>query len=101
MHHDVMALVEGGYSGQEIIDAFVNVYGERVLMEPEKRGFNLAGWFMPFVALGGGTALVIALLRRWRHPAPAAEPESVAQLPVSATTDELKRLDQLVRRDDE
>lgn len=100
MHHDVMALVEGGYSGQEIIGAFVNVYGERVLMEPEKRGFNLAGWFMPFVALGGGTALVIALLRRWRHAPPATEPEPVATLPVHATSDELERLDHLVRRDD-
>jgi len=71
-----------------------------VLMEPEKRGFNLAGWYMPFVALGGGTALVIALLRRWRHPAPAGDPERVAELPVNATTDELARLDQLVHRDD-
>ncbi len=100
MHRDVMALVEGGYSGQEIIGAFVTVYGERVLMEPEKRGFNLAGWYMPFVALGGGTALVIALLRRWRHPAPNAAPARVAELPVNATTDELARLDQLVHRDD-
>jgi len=100
MHHDVMALVAGGYSGQEIIDAFVHVYGERVLMEPEPRGFNLAGWFMPFVALGGGAAVVVALLRRWRHPASEPAPESVAALPVNATPDELARLDRLVRRDD-
>jgi cytochrome c-type biogenesis protein CcmH len=99
MHHDVMALVAGGYSGQEIINAFVGVYGERVLMEPERRGFNLAGWYMPFVALGGGTALVIALLKRWRRP--AEEPASVTTLPVNATPAELSRLDQLVRHDDE
>jgi cytochrome c-type biogenesis protein CcmH len=99
MHHDVMALVDGGYSGQEIINAFVGVYGERVLMEPERRGFNLAGWYMPFVALGGGTALVIALLKRWRRP--AEEPAPVTTLPVNATPDELSRLDHLVRHDDE
>ena len=29
MHRDVIALVEGGYSAQEIIDAFVETYGER------------------------------------------------------------------------
>lgn len=98
MHHDVMALVAGGYSAQEIINAFVSVYGERVLMEPGKRGFDLTAWVMPFVALGGGTALVIALIRRWRQP--AAEPESVRTLPMNATADELSRLDKLVRHDD-
>ncbi|HEY7895333.1 MAG TPA: cytochrome c-type biogenesis protein CcmH [Gemmatimonadaceae bacterium] len=98
MHHDVMALVAGGYSAPEIITAFVGVYGERVLMEPGRRGFDLTAWVMPFVALGGGTALVVALLRRWRHP--AAEAASVTELPVTATPDELSRLDQLVRHDD-
>lgn len=99
MHHDVMALVAGGYSAREIINAFVNVYGERVLMEPERRGFNLVGWYMPFVALGGGAALVIALLKRWRQL--AEEPAPVTTLPVNATPDEMSRLDQLVRHDDE
>ena len=37
------ALVQGGYSAQEIIDAFVDTYGERVLMAPRKSGFNLVG----------------------------------------------------------
>ena len=98
MHHDVMALVAGGYPAQDIINAFVNVYGERVLMEPTKRGFDLTAWVMPFVALGGGTALVVTLLRRWRRA--AAEPAAVTALPVAATPDELSRLDQLVRHDD-
>ena len=98
MHHDVMALVAGGYPAQDIINAFVNVYGERVLMEPTKRGFDLTAWVMPFVALGGGTALVVTLLRRWRRA--AGEPAAVTTLPVTATPDELSRLDQLVRHDD-
>lgn len=98
MHHDVMALVAGGYSAQEIINAFVGVYGERVLMEPGRRGFDLTAWITPFVALGGGTALVVALVRRWRHPASEGAP--VTTLPVTATPDELSRLDHLVRHDD-
>ena len=44
MHGDVLALVEGGYDAQEIIDAFVGAYGERALMAPSKSGFNLVGW---------------------------------------------------------
>ena len=40
MHRDVMALVEGGYWAQEIIDAFVETYGERALMAPNKVGLQ-------------------------------------------------------------
>lgn len=97
MHQDVMALVAGGYTGPEIIKAFVDTYGERVLMEPEMRGFNLAGYFLPFVALAGGVVLVITLLRRWYRPdgTPA-----VRTLPIEATPEELAKLDALVRHDD-
>lgn len=98
MHRDVMSLVAGGHSAQEIIDAFVGVYGERVLMEPKKTGFNLAGYVAPFAALGGGGALIIALLRRWKRPAAASE--SVTQLPVEGTPEEMAKLEAMVRRDD-
>lgn len=98
MHRDVMALVAGGYGAQEIIDAFQQVYGERVLMAPRKEGFNLVGYFMPFVALGGGAALIVAILRRWHRP--AEQGASVQQLPVEASPDELAKLEDLVRRDD-
>lgn len=98
MHRDVMSLVAGGYPAQDIMNAFVHTYGQRVLMEPEKRGFNLAGYFMPFVALGGGIALVIALIRRWQRP--AGEGASVQRLPVEATPDELAKIDALIRKDE-
>jgi cytochrome c-type biogenesis protein CcmH len=98
MHRDVMALVAGGYDAQEIINAFQGVYGERVLMAPRKEGFNLVGYFMPFVALGGGAALIMAILRRWHRP--AAESASVQQLPVEGSPEELAKIEDLVRRDD-
>src|SRR5690348_6775024 len=68
MHRDVMALVAGGYTAQDIIDAFVGVYGERVLMAPPAEGFNLLGWMAPFIALGGGAIVIVALLRTWHRP---------------------------------
>ncbi|HET7550380.1 MAG TPA: cytochrome c-type biogenesis protein CcmH [Gemmatimonadaceae bacterium] len=98
MHRDVMALVNGGHSAQEIIDAFVGVYGERVLMEPKKEGFNLTGYITPFAALGGGAALIVALLRRWKRP--EAAPASVTTLPVEGTPEEMARLDELLHKDD-
>lgn len=99
MHKDVMALVAGGHSAQEIIDAFVGVYGEKVLMAPERTGFNWAGYLTPFAALAGGGALVVALLKRWQRPA-AAGP-GVKPLPVEASPDELAKLEALVRSDNE
>ena len=56
MHRDVLSLVEGGYSAQEILDAFVQTYGERALMSPKREGFNWAGYLVPFAALGAGAA---------------------------------------------
>jgi cytochrome c-type biogenesis protein CcmH len=98
MHRDVMALVAGGYDAREIMDAFQGVYGERVLMAPRKEGFNLVGYLMPFAALGGGAALIMAILRRWHRP--VAERGSVQQLPVEASPEELAKIEDLVRRDD-
>lgn len=97
MHRDVMALVAGGHSAQEILDAFVGVYGERVLMAPKKEGFNWAAYLVPFAALGGGAALVTALVRKWGREAP--EPAAVTSLPVDATPEELARLNAAVRND--
>jgi cytochrome c-type biogenesis protein CcmH len=102
MHRDVIALVEGGYSGEEIIDAFVDTYGEVALMAPTREGFNWAGYLVPFGALAAGGAALVTVLRRMQrraaaHPAPVRAPGADASL---GTADELARLDAAVRRDD-
>jgi cytochrome c-type biogenesis protein CcmH len=97
MHRDVIALVEGGYSAPEILDAFVNVYGERALMAPPKQGFNILGYVLPGIAVGV-TGIVIALvLRRWRERAVAAP--SPATHGIDATPEELERLEAAIRDD--
>jgi cytochrome c-type biogenesis protein CcmH len=65
MHRDVMSLVEGGHTADEILAAFSDVYGEKVLMSPKREGFNLAGYWMPFAALGTGAVVLATLIRRW------------------------------------
>lgn len=100
MHRDVMALVAGGHSAPEIIKAFTDVYGERVLMEPTKEGFNLLGYVAPFIAIGAGAAIVFGLIRRWGSHAPApALPPGVPPAGVDASAEELARLDAAVRED--
>lgn len=97
MHVDVMGLVAGGYDGREILAAFQRVYGERVLMAPVKRGFNWVGYLLPFVALGGGGAVVSTLVRRWSRPAVSATGGAVHPSAVDATPDELAQLDAAIR----
>ena len=103
MHRDVIALVEGGYSAQEILDAFVDTYGEVALMSPKREGFNWAGYLVPFGAMAAGGAALVTVLRRMQQrtatvavPArsPGAETKSLG------TDDELARLDAAIRRDD-
>jgi cytochrome c-type biogenesis protein CcmH len=96
MHSDVMGLVAGGHSAQEILAAFKAIYGEKVLMAPVRSGFNLLGYTVPFIALGTGAIVVAALMRRWKRTA------VVATAPVShvdATEGELAALDAAVRQD--
>jgi cytochrome c-type biogenesis protein CcmH len=96
MHSDVMGLVAGGHSAQEILAAFKSVYGEKVLMAPVRSGFNLVGYTVPFIALGTGAVVVAALMRRWKRTGP------VSTMPVAhvdATEGELAALDAAVRRD--
>lgn len=104
MHRDVMALVEGGYGAQEIIDAFVHVYGERVLMAPKKTGFNLVGWWTPAIALAAGAVGIGALIRRWGAATARAAAARPAGPPVSidvdASPEELARLEAAVRSEE-
>ena len=81
MHADIKSLVEGGYTAEEILDSFVDTYGERALMAPRPQGFNLVGYLAPFVALGAGAIAVGVVLRSWgkkNHPVPATVPPIAA-----------------------
>jgi cytochrome c-type biogenesis protein CcmH len=100
MHRDVIALVEGGYSAQEILDAFVGTYGERALMSPKREGFNWAGYLVPFAALGAGAAAVAVVLRGMQRRAAAVAAPSARAVGAQATPEELARLDAAIRRDD-
>jgi cytochrome c-type biogenesis protein CcmH len=102
MHQDVMRLVEGGYTGPEIMSAFRASYGERVLMAPVREGFNWAAYITPFVAIGAGGALVAVLMQRWRQAAARRavdHPASDVPAGVQGTPEELARLEAAIRDD--
>jgi cytochrome c-type biogenesis protein CcmH len=101
MHRDIISLVEGGYSAQEILDAFVITYGERALMAPKREGFNLAGYLVPFGVLAlGSVALTVVLRRMQSHLARRKADVVTAPRSASGTPEELAKLDAAVRRDE-
>ncbi len=90
LHKDVLRLAGQGKTAQQIIDEFVKQYGEAALMAPPKRGFNLAGYFVPSIAIVIAGFFLVRVLRRWTREAEAAAP--AATLPPNATPAELERL---------
>jgi cytochrome c-type biogenesis protein CcmH len=65
LHREVVELDRAGKTAQEILDAFVEKYGEKALMAPKPEGFNLWGYLLPGSAiLVAGGALVALISRR-------------------------------------
>ena len=91
MHQHVVGLAKQGMTGQQIIDQFVREHGVAILMAPPKRGFNLAGYFVPsLLIVAAGVALTLVLRRRVRTAAVDAVP--ARPLAAAGTPEELERL---------
>ena len=99
MHRDVLALVDGGYTADEILEAFESVYGERVLMAPKREGFNLLAYLLPGTAIAAGAVVLAVMLRGWRRTRVVARPPSSPGATLDASPDELRRLEAAVRDD--
>ena len=96
VREEVRALVAGGATETEILDAFVAKYGERILAAPEPQGFNLFAYVMPVVALAVGAVVIAFTLHRHR-PQPveptAAPPETTSDALRARMEAELTRFD--------
>ena len=72
-----------GESDRSILQAFVQEYGEAALAAPPARGFNWFAYTFPAIAFAVGLALVIMIMRQWRHGpaiAPASGPAISAEM---------------------
>lgn len=56
--------IQQGYSDQQILAGFREVYGERILARPTAEGFNRLVWVLPFVALLFGGWLAYRYIHR-------------------------------------
>ena len=110
LHKEVVALAQEGKTADEIVAAFVEKYGEKILMAPKPEGFNIAGYVVPGVAilLVAGAMLVI-LRQRTRSLRLQATPAGPDAAPVApgalravnaapaASAEELARLERELR----
>jgi cytochrome c-type biogenesis protein CcmH len=94
---EVRQALAAGRTRQAILDAYVEQYGMRILIQPPAKGFNASLYVLPVVALvfsAGGVALVV---RRFTRRPPAGEPlEAPARLDEEREArldDELEQLD--------
>ncbi|HLO14538.1 MAG TPA: cytochrome c-type biogenesis protein [Anaerolineales bacterium] len=63
-----------GWTDQQIIDYFVTQFGERVLAEPQRKGFTSLVWFLPLIVVLVGWGIVYEILRNWRKQKPTSAP---------------------------
>jgi cytochrome c-type biogenesis protein CcmH len=59
--------VASNESDDLILQSFVQEFGEAVLAEPPTHGFNSLAWAIPGIAFAFGLALVVVVIRHWRH----------------------------------
>lgn len=76
IRRDLRERIAEGQSDATIRRAYVDRYGESILLEPERGGIGLLVWGLPLLVLvGGGVGLVLAF-RRWRGSVPMRATEA-------------------------
>ncbi|MCX6543948.1 MAG: cytochrome c-type biogenesis protein CcmH [Acidobacteria bacterium] len=93
---NIRRLLAQNKTRQQILDAYVSEYGDRILAEPPARGFSAALYVLPWVFLAGSVGLVVAVVRRLRagaSPPPPATPST----PATESDAETDRLDEELR----
>ena len=81
MRSDIRSRLAAGATDEEVVNYFVSKYGERVLVVPEARGFNVLAYIMPAVAVVAGLIIMLIFFRYSRReetrvaaPAPTVGP---------------------------
>jgi cytochrome c-type biogenesis protein CcmH len=62
---DFRKKLESGLTTEQVIQIYVDKYGETILSAPTKTGFNLTAWLTPFAALVGGGLGIRKIAQTW------------------------------------
>jgi cytochrome c-type biogenesis protein CcmH len=74
MKEFIKARIAAGDTKSQIEARLVASFGQSVLAEPSKKGFNLLAWVLPFAGIGAGALVLGALAWRWSRTRPRGEP---------------------------
>ncbi len=85
-----------GETKEQIKAYFVQQYGDVVLGEPSRQGFNLIVWLFPVLAAVVGLGWVGYLIYTWQQRRPAPQP--VASSPTAPNDDYLRQVEQELQR---
>jgi cytochrome c-type biogenesis protein CcmH/NrfF len=87
--------LDSGLAPDEVVAVWVEERGEQVLAVPTREGFNLVGWFLPFVVTLLGLAAAAITVVRWQKKAAAQSQEAEAD---DVDMEYLSRVDQDVEK---
>ena len=57
--------LRAGERPEQVVQYFVDRYGEWILLAPRRQGFNWLVWLFPVAAVAVGLTVVAVVLRRW------------------------------------
>jgi cytochrome c-type biogenesis protein CcmH len=72
--------LQSGRSEQQIIQYFIDRYGQQIVWSPPWQGFTLLAWLVPIALLLGGAVLLFTVLREWRTAPPGDTTADDAEL---------------------
>lgn len=89
--------LSAGWTEQQVIDYFVAQYGERVLAEPQRKGFTSLVWFLPLIVVLIGLGIVYEVLKGWKRqklvPVSATPTSSISKDVLEKIEREIRELD--------
>ena len=78
MAHQMRGIVRdrlaAGDTPDQVIQYFVDKYGEWILLKPRRHGFNWLVWLAPYVAVAVGLGIFAIVVRRWTRRRARATP---------------------------
>ncbi|AOM82190.1 cytochrome c-type biogenesis protein CcmH [Salisediminibacterium beveridgei] len=62
-YNEIADMLNEGYDKDEILGEYKAMFGEEGFRSPDRRGFSLTAWVLPFVVLGAGSYAFYVRLR--------------------------------------
>jgi len=88
-----------GWSEDAIKTYFVDQYGDRVLAEPPRRGFNWLIYIVPLLVFVIGIILLYRAFQIWRSPEPEKTPKKISKKGADKLPDEyINRIEEELKK---